>query len=210
MYIFGLKDSGKCSSLHYTTTWVFWMHILKLKRSVGRCLLVGQVYTTPLHQFLECTYLIWSPQAVGLAYTTPLHWIFAYIYSNWKGLWKEFRWLANLPLHHYIGFLNVYIRFGGLWQLLKLTLHHYMGFLNAYTQIETVSWKILACWLSLHYTTTWVFWMYIFGMKPSSSWSSLHYTTTLDFCMHISELKGPLERNLTFGQPYTTPLHGFF
>ena len=128
MYIFGLKDSGKCSSLHYTTTWVFWMHILKLKRSVGRCLLVGQVYTTPLHQFLECTYLIWSPQAVGLAYTTPLHWIFAYIYSNWKGLWKEVRWLANLTLHHYIGFSNVYIRFEGLWQPLKLTLHHYMVF----------------------------------------------------------------------------------
>ena len=111
---------------------------------------------------------------------------------------------------HYMGFWNVYIWFEGLWQLLKLTLHHYMGLLNAYTQIETVSWKMLTCLLSLHYTTTLVIGMYISHLKPSSSWSSLHYTTTLDFCTHIFKLKGPLERNLSVGQPYTTPLHGFF
>ena len=85
-----------------------------------------------------------------------------------------------------------------------------MGFLNAYTQIETVCWKMLACWPSLHYTTTSVFGMYISDLKPSSSWSSLHYTTTLDFCIHIFKLKGPLERNQMIGQPYTTPLQGFF
>ena len=85
-----------------------------------------------------------------------------------------------------------------------------MGFLNAYTQIETVCWKMLACWPSLHYTTTSVFGMYISDLKPSSSWSSLHYTTTLDFCIHIFELKGPLERIQMVGQPSTTPLHWFF
>merc|ERR1711867_293044 len=124
MYISDLKPSSSWSSLHYTTTLDFCIHIFKLKGSLERIQMVGQPSTTPLHWFFECIYSIWRPLATAQAYTTPLHGFFECIYSIWrtlataqayttplhgffeciysnrKGLLKEFRWLANLPLHH--------------------------------------------------------------------------------------------------------------